>query len=190
MILAGLQGRDSKIPLLIHDGLIWKRKDIFLNGPHDSLVRISNRQSGAHLGFYQLDSLRPKTLYYIKILTWKTPFDSCRNHIAYIKLELHIMLCHFYQLLHNCEFCSCMQGTGFINLISSYQATAKQMLSEDEEKKTKSFFTLRALLYVMGSYTGSQITGDKMDAYCKPTTSAREEGARKPTLCDSSRNEL
>lgn len=42
------------------------------------------------------------------------------------------------------------------------------MLSEDEEKKTKSFFTLRALLYVMGAYMGSQITGDKMDAYYKP----------------------
>lgn len=78
----------------------------------------------------------------------------------------------------------------FVNLISSYQAAAKQMLSEDEEKKTKSFFTLRALLYVMGAYMGSQITGDKMDAYCKPKTSAREEGARKPTVCDSSRNEL
>lgn len=60
----------------------------------------------------------------------------------------------------------------FINLISSYQATAKQMLSEDEKKKTKSFFTPRALLYVMGAYTGSQITGDKMDTYCKPKTSA------------------
>lgn len=76
------------------------------------------------------------------------------------------------------------------NFISSYQAAAKQMLSEDEEKKTKSFFTLRALLYVMGAYTGSQLTGDKMDAYCKPKTSAQEEGARKPTACDGSRNEL
>lgn len=46
------------------------------------------------------------------------------------------------------------------------------MLSEDEKKKTKSFFTPRALLYVMGAYTGSQITGDKMDTYCKPKTSA------------------
>lgn len=42
------------------------------------------------------------------------------------------------------------------------------MLSEDEEKKTKSFFTLRALLYVTGAYTGSQITVDKMDAFYKP----------------------
>lgn len=42
------------------------------------------------------------------------------------------------------------------------------MLSEDEEKKTKSFFTLRALLYVIGAYTGSQITVDKMDAFYKP----------------------
>lgn len=64
------------------------------------------------------------------------------------------------------------------------------MLSEEEEKKTKSFFTLRALLYVMGAYTGSQITSDKTDAYCKPETSIQEEGARKLTACDSSRNEL
>jgi len=42
----------------------------------------------------------------------------------------------------------------FINLISSYPAAAKQMLSEEEEKKTKSFFTLRALLYVMDAYKG------------------------------------
>ena len=77
----------------------------------------------------------------------------------------------------------------FINLISSYPAAAKQMLSEEEEKKTKSFFTLRALLYVMDAYKGWKITGDKMDAYCKPKTSAWEERARKLTVCDSSRNE-
>jgi len=38
----------------------------------------------------------------------------------------------------------------FINLISSYQEAAKQMVSKGKEKKTKSFFTLRVLLYVMG----------------------------------------
>lgn len=80
-------------------------------------------------------------------------------------------------MLHYVIFVSCFtiayfvpasKALNFINLISSYQAAAKQMLSEDEEKKTKSFFTLRALLYVMGAYTRSQITVDKMDAFYKP----------------------
>lgn len=138
MILAGLQGRDSKIPPLIHDGLIWKRKDIFLNGPHDSLVRISNRQSGAHLGFYQLHSLRAKTLHCIKILTWKTLFDSCRSHISCIKLESHITLCHFYQSLHNCVFYSYIQGINvhYFNFIlsSSSQTDAQQRRGEENKK--------------------------------------------------------
>lgn len=52
-------------------------------------------------------------------------------------------------MLHYVIFVSCFtiayfvpasKALNFINLISSYQAAAKQMLSEDEEKKTKSFF--------------------------------------------------
>lgn len=74
-------------------------------------------------------------------------------------------------------FVPASKALNFINLISSYQAAAKQMLSEDKEKKTKSFFTLRALLYVMGAYMGSQITGDKMDAYYKPTGGSQNTGS-------------
>lgn len=74
-------------------------------------------------------------------------------------------------------FVSASKALNFINLISSYQAAAKQMLSEDEEKKTKSFFTLRALLYVMGAYKGSQITGDKRDAYHKPRGGSQKAGS-------------
>lgn len=48
------------------------------------------------------------------------------------------------------------------------------MLSEDEEKKTKSFLTLRSLPCVMGAYMGLQITADKMGAYYKPKPWAQE----------------
>lgn len=50
------------------------------------------------------------------------------------------------------------------------------MVSKGKEKKTKSFFTLRVLLYVM-AYMNSQITGNKIDAWWKPRTSVHEETA-------------
>lgn len=65
-------------------------------------------------------------------------------------------------------FVPASKALNFLNLILSYQAAAKQMLSEDEEKKTKSFFTLRALLYVMAAYMSSKISGEKMEAYYQP----------------------